>query len=236
MGASLSGILGPVIGGILVAITTYWTTRQRARAEVRKLDAETDRTRAETSRILSEFTPARNESLSRGTAPKGWSVSGTAPEGYEFGIDLETFESGYSSSFIQAQRIPLGFATLMQMFRADAYHGSRVRFSAALKAEAVTGWAGLWMRVDGDTRETLAFDNMEDPDRRIKGTIGWRWYSIVLDIPPQGVNIAFGIILDGPGRLWIDKTRFDVVSEEVPVTDQAYPLHPANLDFSDGFE
>jgi hypothetical protein len=36
----------------------------------------------------------------------------------------------------------------MQSFLPDHYAGKRVRFSGFVKAAAVQGWAGLWMRID----------------------------------------------------------------------------------------
>jgi hypothetical protein len=85
----------------------------------------------------------------------------------------------------------------MQEISADAYHGKRVRLSANAKASDVQGWAGLWMRVDGDGSRPLAFDNMGN--RPIKGTTDWKRYDIVLDVAGQATDVAFGILLTGRG-------------------------------------
>ncbi|MEU3983478.1 hypothetical protein AB0F77_25905 [Streptomyces sp. NPDC026672] len=39
------------------------------------------------------------------------------------------------------------------------------------------------MRIDDAGKRTIAFDNMHEPDRRIAGTVGWRRYSVTLDVP-----------------------------------------------------
>lgn len=210
------------------------TSRRKAQAEVRKLDAEAERTRAETSRILTEIGIDRKPPQVFDNLPKGWLAQGPGVEDYDFGVDIEVFRSGNASSFIRSHPNPKGFSTLAQSFRADNYLGSRLRVSAMIRTKEVAGWSGLWMRIDGDGDRTLAFDNMYD--RRITGTTGWNWYSVVLDVPPESADISFGVLLDGVGRVWIDSVKFDVVGDEVAVTERKLPLHPANLDFAEGAE
>ncbi|WP_225821042.1 hypothetical protein [Streptomyces naphthomycinicus] len=234
MGSSTTGFLGPIVGGVLVALVTFWTTRQKARAEVRKLDAEAERTRAETSRILTEIGVDRTARRSLDNLPKGWAADGPAVEDYDFGVDAEVFCTGHASSFIRSHRNPKGFATLAQSIRADSYRGTRLRISAMIKTRDVLGWSGLWMRIDGEDDRTLGFDNMYD--RRITGTTGWNVYSVVLDVPPHSADISFGVLLDGDGRVWIDHVKFEVVSDAVAVTERRLPSLPANLDFSAGVE
>jgi hypothetical protein len=120
----------------------------------------------------------------------------------------------------------------MQMFAADSYRGKRLRMSGSVRADAVDGWAGLWMRVDGPQRETLQFDNMQD--RPITGTRDWLRYEIVLDIPQQSTQIAFGVLLHGKGQLNLDAVRFEEVDTTVPVTDLTQSRRrsgPVNLGF-----
>jgi len=54
-----------------------------------------------------------------------------------------------------------------------------------------------------------------------KGTLVWKKYEIVLDIPEGSKNITFGILLDGPGQAWVNGFDFEVVTEDVPVTAKA---------------
>lgn len=234
MGISSVGFLSTILGGVLVVLTTYFTTKQKAHAEVRKLDAEAERTRAETSRILAEVGLDRTPPRPLDNLPKGWIADGPAVEDYDFGVDVEVFHSGHASTFIRSHPNPKDFATLAQSFRADNYRGMRLRVSAMIRTKDVLGWSGLWMRIDGEGDATLTFDNMYD--RRITGTTGWSWYSVILNVPPQSANIVFGVLLDGVGRVWIDSVKFDVVSDEVEVTERQLPLHPVNLDFSEGVE
>jgi hypothetical protein len=126
----------------------------------------------------------------------------------------------------------------MQMFSTETsaiYRGKRVRFSAHVKSSGVLTWAGLWMRVDGRSGEdSLAFDNMQG--RPIKGTTDWKQYQVVLDVPAAATAVAFGILLDGGGSVWMSGVSLEVVEESVPVTEFSQPPLPArlsNLDFRD---
>jgi hypothetical protein len=119
----------------------------------------------------------------------------------------------------------------MQDFRADKYLGKRVRFSAFVKSDGVQSWSGLWMRVDKE-KDSVAFDNMQD--RAIKGTTGWQKYDVVLDVPQDATGIFFGVLLDGPGTVWLNSTTFEVVGPDVPTTGgkgSKLPDGPTNLNF-----
>lgn len=176
-----------------------------------------------------------NQSGPGGLMPTGWLRAGTAPNDYYMGIDREESHSGSSSGYVMARvEKSKGFGTLMQAFKAENYTGKRIRLSAHVKVEEVGVWAGLWMRVDGETGASMAFDNMQD--RPIRGTADWQPYEIVLDVPDGSVNIAFGFLLAGPGTVWADDFKIEVVGNDVPVTDmrkkmKPLPDEPVNLDF-----
>jgi len=112
---------------------------------------------------------------------------------------------------------------LARTFAIMPYRGTRLHMRAMVKADAVENWAGIWMRVDGpDTptpQRSLGFDNMQD--RPIKGTSDWTRYEIVLDVPPESVAIAFGILLQGIGEVWLDDVEFATVGSDVPTTGMA---------------
>lgn len=91
----------------------------------------------------------------------------------------------------------------------------------------------MWMRVDkGST--SVAFDNMHD--RPIKGATGWQPYAVVLDVPEDATGIYFGVLLNGPGPVWLSSVKFEVVAFDVPTTATSAtqrPTEPMNLDFKD---
>lgn len=225
-------LVASLLGGTSVAVITQLSTRSRTRAEVRKIDAETERTRAETAKILIDMQSSPVQESPGGRPVPGWFLAGSDPGDYEVGTDAKVARGGSRSGFIASRPHPRGFGTLMQTFRADRYRDARLRLSACIQADAVERWAGLWMRVDGPDEQTLAFDNMQD--RPISGTCDWRMYQIVLDVPQDAEAIAFGVLLEGPGRVWVDDVAFVEVSDDVPPTGRTLqlPLNPVNLDFS----
>jgi len=65
-------------------------------------------------------------------------------------------------------------------------------------------------------------------DRPIKGTSDWKKHETVLDVPKDSIRIAFGILLNGLGQVWIDDLNFEVVGEDIATTDlkQKLPEEP----------
>jgi len=166
---------------------------------------------------------------------KNWFMAGSDPRDYELGIDTNVTRNGKNSGYIKANVAePRGFGTMMQMFKANDYLNKRMRFSAYVKSEEIEAWAGLWMRIDGQ-HGSLGFDNMQN--RPIKGTTDWQKYEVVLDVPPESVNIAFGILLEGKGQAWLSGVQFEEVGVEVPTTSpeghEEFPDKPRNLDFAE---
>ena len=166
--------------------------------------------------------------------PKGWFLAGSKPAEYESSVDSGNAYAGQPSAYLRSKKaqVPEGFGTLMQSFGADQYVGKRVRYSAFVKSENVERWAGLWMRVDGKSGQSpLAFDNMQD--RPVKGTSTWRNYEVVLDVPAGATGIAFGILMDGPGTVWMNSAKIEEVPDSIPATDKikAPAKGPTNLGF-----
>ncbi|MFL5629054.1 MAG: AraC family transcriptional regulator [Ktedonobacteraceae bacterium] len=162
---------------------------------------------------------------------KGWVLAGSTPSDYEYGVDNEVRYQGKPSGYVRSKAVEAeGFGTLMQTFKAEEYCNKRLRLSAMVKAESIENWAGLWMRVDGPLRQVLSFDNMQS--RPIQGTSDWQPYEIVLDVPEESLDIAFGLLLEGPGQAWINEIQFTEVSKDVPITSQEFLDQPTNLDFA----
>lgn len=167
--------------------------------------------------------------------PRGWYISGNNPDDYQIGLDRNVAHSGNASGSIKSKTSrPEGNVTLMQAFKGKDYCGKRLRLSGYVKTKGVEYFAGLWMRIDDKQGQTLSFDNMED--RPIRKTTEWKQYDVVLDVPEETDNIAFGILLEGPGQVWVDDFQFEIVGEDVPTTDMKVieapiPETPTNLDF-----
>lgn len=169
---------------------------------------------------------------------KDWIITGTAPEKYQVSIDNKTYNTGTRSASIRsvADEFEVNeFGTIMQQFSAKNFIGKRVRFSGFVKTLEVSGWCGLWMRIDNALGTVLKLDNMQG--RPIVGTREWNHYSCVLDVPENGAIVNIGILLCGKGQAWLDNTSFQKVDYSIPTTDftpsQVFPEYPENLSFEE---
>jgi hypothetical protein len=154
--------------------------------------------------------------------PPAWVLFGSidGQEAYDFfgGVDTVVKHGGDRSvTFFAIDVTKDDHARLAQRFMADRYRGRRVRFSAYMKTNKVNGWAGLWMRIDTVEKVGWAFDDMEDFE--VTGTTDWQRYEIVLDVPVEAAAVYLGAHLYGRGQVWLDDCRFEVVGDEIPVTD-----------------
>lgn len=170
--------------------------------------------------------------------PKGWFIAGDSPEKYEMGIDKGAGQGGKNAATIKSIEKKInGFGTLMQECLPGKYLGKRIRMTGYLKSKNVVDWAGFWLRVDQkNSDESLSFDNMHDGklDRSIKGTTDWKQYEIVLDVPENASNIAFGGLLSGTGQIWFDNLNFEIVDTSVPTTgEDSVNSEPTNLNFDE---
>jgi hypothetical protein len=167
-------------------------------------------------------------------APPGWIIAGNAPTDYEFGVASAGSRDGSKSAFIKAKvESSSGFGTLMQTVGSRNYVGSRVRLSAYLRSDDARR-GQMWMRIDGANQKVVGFDNMDS--RPIIGTTEWKRYEIVLEVPRDAEAVAFGFFLAGPGTVWADGFKLEIVDKSVPLTGTgpgSRVTEPANLGFED---
>jgi hypothetical protein len=157
-----------------------------------------------------------------GPAPQGWLLAGKDPQSYAMGTDPGALHEGHAPLTLQSKHATESFGTLMTNLDAAPYRAKRLRLHGVVRSEDVRGWAGLWMRVDGSKdHRGLTFDNMYD--RQINGTTEWRSYDVVLDVPAEAETIAYGVLLNGEGRLWADALQLEPVDSSVATTGEAHP-------------
>jgi hypothetical protein len=106
--------------------------------------------------------------------------------------------------------------------------GKRVRVSAYLKSEKLTNWAGLGLVGMAAEGKWVVFDSTSNRviratgtavDRTISGTSDWKKMESVADIPAETAKFMVGVQLHGGGKLWIDDLRVEIVTDDVPTTD-----------------
>ena len=159
---------------------------------------------------------------------KHWSMLSAEAGSHEFGLAGETFE-GRPVAYLRSSQEPSeSFGLLHQVVAADEYRGQRVRLSAVLKAAGVTGWAGLWLRVEGgrpnDTLpSTPCTAGLRAPRLQSHANVlAWRRRR-TLSFRRHPVRLRRVPLPGSPSR----------VDERVPVTGREYPRRPRNLDFQE---
>jgi hypothetical protein len=144
-----------------------------------------------------------------------WHLTGSSPESYEAGW----FGGANAAFYLRSRTPPLGggFGTWMKYGQAGSYLGKRLRLRANIEPKEVSGWAGIWMRVDGKNGKLLEFDNMQD--RPIRGTTPPHPYEVVLDVPSDATGFGYGILLAGVGDLKVSDIVLESVSTDVATTN-----------------
>lgn len=152
-------------------------------------------------------------------APGAFFLVGMDPKSYEMGEETAAPHPDLETRYLKSVATPKGFGTMMANLPAADYRGKRCKLTAQVKAENVADWAGLWMRVDGPDNKPLAFDNMQD--RPIKGSHDWKNISVVLDVPEDAENIAYGVLMDGEGQVWTAGLKLEEAAPDTPLTGKA---------------
>ena len=120
---------------------------------------------------------------------------------------------------------PLGEGNAFHNVDATPYLGKRVRISAMVKSSSLGNWGGIGMVAIAQNGKWLRFDTMSNQliggssDRPIHGTSDWTKAEIVTDVPADTARLLVGLQLKGPGELWLDGAKIEVVGEDVPTTD-----------------
>jgi hypothetical protein len=162
--------------------------------------------------------------------PTGWydySMSaGVMGKGYEVGVDPAVKAGGVSTLVVRSVAPltpgPISFGLAYQSV--TGYGGKRVRFSGQLKAEAVQGWAGLYLEEAAFTRFVTVFAARPGAEKQLPaGTTvpadgEWHEISVVKDVPADALDVGFGLALVGEGRVWARLLRFEIVGPEVAPT------------------
>lgn len=150
------------------------------------------------------------------TFPESWFIQSSSPGVYHLSSDTSTSYSDSTCAVIWSSGVNDEYAMVGQGIVCGDFQGKRVRFTAYLKTENIAQWAGVWLRGDRKDGAVVAFDNMES--RGQSGTSDWKQYAVVLDIPRDAAELAYGVVLVGPGRVWIDEAAVEAVDDSVAVT------------------
>jgi hypothetical protein len=163
-----------------------------------------------------------------GDIPAGWSGG---PAG-TIAADSAFVHSGHWAARLDRSEYPSGnFSTVTGSIPID-FTGKQIELRGFLRTKDVTGFAGLWLREDGESG-ALEFDNMER--QQLAGTHDWQEFSITLPLNPAARQLYFGALLSGNGVAWADDLQLLV--DGIPVARAVQRLlQPSESDyeFDDG--
>lgn len=154
----------------------------------------------------------------RELAPAGWSVGG---QGYDVRLDSAVSFGGRFS--LRMERLQgAGFGVATQSLDASAFHGHRITLSGHIRTDGVeSGYAGLWLRLDGADRQMLFLDNMSTGGAT--GTSDWAPFEVSTIVTADATRILLGALMPGAGTAWYDELRLESVALESlsPPSDSA---------------
>lgn len=163
--------------------------------------------------------------------PNGWSSRTRESVGF----DAETVYRGKGALRLHLPG-PKSDATSVVLLRLPVdFAGSKIELRGFLKTEDVSGLAGLWLRLDIEPGVTVGFDNMER--QQLKGTTGWKEYTISLPIDPQAKFVYAGVLLAGSGKAWADELQLLVDGKpiwELPVVEPVLTVLDTDKEFDRG--
>lgn len=142
--------------------------------------------------------------------PHGWFdshlyVTGVSRDYAVRVVERDDGVPGLCLMMFKANSKPGEFGSVMQRFRAKFLAGCSIRLQGQLRTEAVSGWAGLWLRADGEEIPDLFFDNMSG--HKATGTSAWTTYVLEAQLPRETAWLNLGIVLSGKGTVWADTLR-----------------------------
>jgi hypothetical protein len=139
--------------------------------------------------------------------PEGWEF--TVGNGYDYQLDSTTVKKGKYSLTISSKPGSGAFGAISGVIP-QRFEGTKLQLKVFIKTENVVGYAGAYVRIDG----TSAFNNMYD--QNIKGTTDWKEYTFNLPYDSNNAEqIAFGALLSGTGKMWLDDVRLYIDNKAV---------------------
>ena len=168
---------------------------------------------------LAAFLVCGGAALGQGISPpRGWTATGEAPESAGMIRACDEAHGGRCSARLSAGP-GSGMIVMVQTISAARYAGGRVVLAGWVKTEAASA-AQLWLRVDAG-RTVVAIDNMSD--RPISSSTPWTEYRLVLDVPAGATALAFGLLLQGGGRAWVDDLSLTMADPGEAATTDVLP-------------
>jgi hypothetical protein len=140
-----------------------------------------------------------------GAPPSGWTVS---PSGE--GTVAETMTEGYPEGARCARLVRkdkgAGYSALVEVVRADAYRGKRIRLRGTLRTASGTGRTIFYLQVNRSGSEHTSLTGQG-------AGAAWRRDELLTDVPNDAETLQFGLVVAGPAEGWIDTVEVQSLGE-----------------------
>ncbi len=141
--------------------------------------------------------------------PAGWfSYQHAGPVSYKFSVDATERHGGERSLRIDNTG-PEIYGTIAQGLEARPWRGKVAKLSGWLKTRDADDGGAVLTLLALQTGATLAHNFMADAP--VKGSTGWKRYTITLVLPPGTDKVEIGAMLRGRGSVWLDDVELDIV-------------------------
>lgn len=225
MVASLVLALGALLaGGVGLS---YMLNRQQAHTGGQPTVTVMPKMQANTTSIL-QPTPPEGTAVTQDASAKGqvvlavkpsdWDLTGDNSR-YESGVDPQVMYNGQPSVYMKAQTSSVpnsGASLVMKHWTNGELSGKRIRLSAYIRAQSVTGSAGLFLVGAADqTMLPMLDSSLNQP---VSGTTDWQKREVVIVMPAGAASMSLGLYMPGTGEVWIADTTVEVVGSDVPLT------------------
>ncbi len=153
----------------------------------------------------------------------GWTVSGGGRDVYAVALDDDVSHGGGPPwSLFPIFHTYGKYGTWMRSVDAALYAGKRVRITATTKTDGASQRADVWARVQAPTSPGDG-SGLGGQQILLPATEDWTRHEIVMDVPPAGKWLQYGIGIAGPGNIWFDPMTLEVVDASVPLTATRVP-------------
>lgn len=145
----------------------------------------------------------------------GWVLSGGAHDAYVVTGDTTGGRPGWLLSPIKDT---YGHqATSMRQVPAADYLGKRVRIIAEARTRGATHRVDFWARVQAKNSPGDG-TGLEGDWQELPVDSDWTPRTFVLDVPAGADRIEYGVGVAGPGEVWVDKPKLEIVGTDVPLS------------------
>jgi hypothetical protein len=156
------------------------------------------------------------EAAAPGAPPAGWEVSPPG-EGTLAETMAEGCPEGARCARLTRKESGPGYSALVEVVRADAYRGKRIRLRSMLRMASGAGRTVLYLQVNRSASERATSTGPA-------AGAAWRRDELLTDVPKDAETLQFGVVVAGSAEAWIDAVEVQVLGVAGLGNEPARPL------------